>query len=215
MFTEIRFKLLAFVPTLTGVAVTLLTNRVNNQATTLAVGLLGGVVTLGILFYEMRNTSIYNAAVGRGSYLEKCLQLPMSTGDDGTGGVFAERPKRRTLFCNSNVFRQLYQLWTRKESEPTQQPVLLVWHDLALALIYGSALSGWVYIITNSLLTLLVQQRSGATVLASFLTAMILAFLCIRGLIRYYEGPENPAIRIYRRPGPGQTAPCNESTEVR
>ena len=55
VFTDIRFKLLAFVPTLTGAAVALLSN-VDNRATTFTVGLLGLFVTLGIVFYEMRNT---------------------------------------------------------------------------------------------------------------------------------------------------------------
>jgi hypothetical protein len=40
-FTDTRFKLLAFVPTLTGAAVALLSSRDINQWTVLAVGLLG------------------------------------------------------------------------------------------------------------------------------------------------------------------------------
>ena len=63
-FTDVRFKLLAFVPTLTGAAVALLGN-VTDEWTVLAVGLLGLFVTLGIVFYEMRNTGPYNAAVDR------------------------------------------------------------------------------------------------------------------------------------------------------
>ena len=46
-FTDIRFKLLAFVPTLTGAAVALLSN-VDDQWIVLAVGLLGLFVTLDV-----------------------------------------------------------------------------------------------------------------------------------------------------------------------
>jgi hypothetical protein len=53
--TEIRFKLLALVPTLSGTAVGLL--RAGESAVTLlAVGILGLAATLGILVYELRNT---------------------------------------------------------------------------------------------------------------------------------------------------------------
>jgi len=53
--TDIRFKLLALVPTLSGTAVGLL--RAGESAVTLlAVGVLGLAATLGILVYELRNT---------------------------------------------------------------------------------------------------------------------------------------------------------------
>jgi hypothetical protein len=53
--TDVRFKLLALVPTLSGTAVGLL--RAGESAVTLlAVGLLGLAATLGILVYELRNT---------------------------------------------------------------------------------------------------------------------------------------------------------------
>src|SRR6266851_3625731 len=59
MLTDIRFKLLAFVPTLTGVAVSLLTGGKVGTGTVLAVGILGFVVTLGIIIYELRNLLFY------------------------------------------------------------------------------------------------------------------------------------------------------------
>jgi hypothetical protein len=53
--TDIRFKLLALVPTLSGTAVGLL--RAGESAVTLlAVGILGLSATVGILVYELRNT---------------------------------------------------------------------------------------------------------------------------------------------------------------
>jgi hypothetical protein len=53
--TDIRFKLLALVPTLSGTAVGLL--RTGESAVTLlAVGILGLLATIGVLLYELRNT---------------------------------------------------------------------------------------------------------------------------------------------------------------
>src|SRR5262245_3044921 len=53
--TDIRFKLLALVPTLSGAAVGLL--RAGESAITLlAVGILGLTATIGVLVYELRNT---------------------------------------------------------------------------------------------------------------------------------------------------------------
>ena len=52
--TDVRFKLLALVPTLSGTAVGLL--RAGESAVTLlAVGILGLAATLGVLVYELRN----------------------------------------------------------------------------------------------------------------------------------------------------------------
>ena len=195
MFTDIRFKLLAFVPTLTGAAVAILSN-IGNRATSLAVGLLGLFVTLGIISYEMRNTVLYDAAVHRAKCLELRLRLPLFTEGESKGGVFNERPPRPKLFDESPLFRELY------ASQITAQPALTVWHDQALALVYGSAIGGWVFIIMNSLLVLLTQQRSGVNILAAILTAGIVAFLFIWGLIR-----------LDKRPGPKPTDQCSENAE--
>ncbi len=55
--TDVRFKLLALVPTLAGTAVGLL--RAGESAVTLlAVGILGLAATLGILVYELRNIDL-------------------------------------------------------------------------------------------------------------------------------------------------------------
>ena len=191
--TDIRFKLLAFVPTLTGAAVALLTKS-TNSATALAVGLLGLFVTLGIVFYERRNTVIYRAAIRRARHLEDTLNLPRSTDGEGKGGLFNETPGPPVLFEKSRLFKML-----------TQAPGLEVWHERGLALVYGTALGGWVYVIVYSLLTLLGLQksgivslaytslglqRSGVIGLASILLAGIVAFLYIRPYYRSNNRPD-------------------------
>jgi hypothetical protein len=85
---DIRFKLLAFVPTVAGASVGLLGHG-SSAAELLAVGLLGLAATLGILLYELRNSQILDAVVERASALERELGL----------GLFGDRPRRMpTLF---------------------------------------------------------------------------------------------------------------------
>ena len=196
-FTDIRFKLLAFVPTLTAAAVALL-GDVDKQATVLAVGLLGLFVTLGIISYEMRNTVLYDAAIHRAKCLELRLKLPLFTDGRTRGGLFNERPPRPVLFRASKLFVELY---SRKV---TTEPALTVWHDQALALVYGSAIGGWAYIVVGSLLVVITQQRSVVNLLAAILVAAVVAFLCIRGLILFDK-----------RPGPKPTSQCSEDVEAR
>lgn len=52
-----RFKLLALVPIVTGAAIGLLSQGAD-PATVLVIGILGFVVTLGLFFYNQRNTQI-------------------------------------------------------------------------------------------------------------------------------------------------------------
>ena len=149
MLADIRFKLLAFVPTVSGAAITLLTGKQNSEVA-LAVGLLGFFVTLGIVFYELRNTKLYDATVHRAKCLEALLDLPVCTQGKDVGGLFNERPARTRLFG-----------------------LVTVWHDRGLALVYGAAIGGWVYIIVDSIFSLL-GRRSYAV---SILLAVVLALL--------------------------------------
>jgi hypothetical protein len=86
--SDIRFKLLAFVPTIAGATVGLV-GRSEPSSVLLAVGLLGLSATLGILLYELRNAQIFDSLVERAAMLEQKLGL----------GLFNERPRDNvTLF---------------------------------------------------------------------------------------------------------------------
>ena len=86
--TDVRFKLLAFVPTISGAAIAVIGNR-HSTAELLAVGLLGLTATLGIVFYELRNTQLYDYAVHRAKKLEQRLQFVSISDDTKRAGCSA------------------------------------------------------------------------------------------------------------------------------
>jgi len=92
-FTDLRTKMLAFVPTITGAAVGLL-GEPRPASELIGVSLLGLVATLGIFVYELRNAQLYDAMVQRAKELERLLGFPTVQGLQGAGGVLASRPSR-------------------------------------------------------------------------------------------------------------------------
>jgi hypothetical protein len=81
---DIRFKLLALIPILGGVAIfALSTMAAPNSATgstpdytlALLVSVLGFIATLGITFYDQRNSELYNALIRRAQHLEAYAEL--------------------------------------------------------------------------------------------------------------------------------------------
>jgi hypothetical protein len=77
--TDVRFKLLAFVPTIAGTAVGLL-GRHARPAELLAVGALGLTATLGVVYYELHNTELYEYALSRAEALERELGIRLLSG---------------------------------------------------------------------------------------------------------------------------------------
>ena len=91
--TDVRFKLLAFVPTIAGFGVGLF-GKPRPAVELLAVGLIGLVATLGIFIYELRNSQTYAAAVRRAAELERTLGMPSGP---GRSPARAPRPNRAAL----------------------------------------------------------------------------------------------------------------------
>ena len=120
---DIRFKLLALVPTLTTAAVALLTKSPTiPRAEKAGLATLGFLATLGIVLYDQRNTQFYNGAIGRAQDLERRLGLKPA-GGDREGGLFRSR-----------------------REHPTRHILgLPVGHDLGLALIYSTTLGAWAF----------------------------------------------------------------------
>jgi len=156
--TDVRFKLLAIVPTLSGAAVAFL-SRGRPAGELLAVGLLGLAATLGVVLYEVRNTQVYDYAVRRAKELEARLGAVSIYGASGPGGLFTERPGR-----NVRVFG-----------------LALAGHERGLAIVYGAALAGWSYLVTwGALRTLDVghAQRIGGIV------GIVIGLLALLELLR-------------------------------
>lgn len=141
---DVRFRLLAFVPTISGIAVAFV-GRPRPAAELLAVGLLGLLATLGIFVYELRNTQISGVLIPRATELEKRLQLPSESKGSDEGGLYSERP---------GITVQLLGF-------------LPVSHGLGLALVYSAAIAGWTYLAAwGALLAIEVPeaQATGAAI---------------------------------------------------
>lgn len=73
--TEVRFKLAAYIPTLTGAAIALLATSGLGPSTKAALAIGGLIFSIGIVLYDLRNSQHYNSAVGRAERLEAALEL--------------------------------------------------------------------------------------------------------------------------------------------
>ena len=82
--TEIRFKLLGFLPVAAAAAALVLPSQ-DVTVQTLAISAFGLVVTLGLVTYNARNDQLYDELVGRAAAIERSLGLP--------DGAFANRPR--------------------------------------------------------------------------------------------------------------------------
>lgn len=136
MLADIRFKLLALVPTISGVAFVFITSQGFHEHPDAILGLsMGGfVITLGITIYNQRNSQLMSALAYRGRALEKELKLPL-------GGQFMRRPDPTTIKRPGRFFSGIE-----------------VYHDLGLALSYSVVLASWIFFALHSL-TFLISRR--------------------------------------------------------
>lgn len=158
---EVRFKLLALVPVVTGAGIGLLGN-VGNVASlrVTLVATLGLATVIALMAYDLRNSILHDIAVHRLKTIERSdLKLNRSTrsfarpenarpwserkwpevlkADKALGGVFADRPASvATLFG------------------------IRVQHDRALALVYIASATAWVALVAYSALGRLTDLQS-------------------------------------------------------
>jgi hypothetical protein len=157
---DVRFKLLALVPAIGGVAAYLLGSLAKedpDHPLLLAISVFGFLVTFGITFYDQRNSQLYNALVTRAEFLEEELELPPG----GGGGQFRQRPGR------------------------TQRLLLLrIGHDTpGLALIYTPVLGAWFFPAVVSAATLLGYAQQQAIV-AGLIAAGLAVLLFLEEFLR-------------------------------
>jgi hypothetical protein len=168
---DVRFKLLAFVPTVSGAAVALL-GRPRPAAELVGVGLLGLVATLGVFVYELRNSQLLDALVHRAGELERLLGLRSVLGSQGAGGLFSERPPhslRPARFLPS------------------------VGHDRGLSLVYAAALAGWTYLVAWGTLAALEVPEPRGTGAAIGAAAGLLVLVVVERIDRRPDKAGAPA----------------------
>src|SRR5215217_911698 len=123
--TDIRFKLLAFLPIAAAAAVAALTGSAAQQRPTavmLALSLFGLVVTIALVTYNARNDQLYDDLVARAADIERSLNIP--------DGAFANRARP----------------WL-------QIPLLIEWkidHRTAVSTIYGASIALWLFGVLRS-----------------------------------------------------------------
>ncbi len=157
LLADIRFKLLAFVPTIVGAAIALIGDN-KPPGVMIGVGVLGLCGTIGILLYELRNSELYNQSIHRAKYLERLQNFPVSAAgiDDEkghwpeNGGIFSERRRGGYPFLGG----------------------IAVQHDIGLGFVYSAAVGGWVYLIARGMVTaILVSAQSRLWVALGFAIA--------------------------------------------
>jgi hypothetical protein len=121
---DVRFKLLAVVPTIAGGAVALVGQGRPSGIQLLGVGVLGLVATFGVLLYELRNTQIYNTVLAHARAIEVLLEFGAGT-PSGPAGLLAQGPPGRARPFGLASFGQ----------------------ERAVAIVYGAALGGWSYLV--------------------------------------------------------------------
>ncbi|MCK4825641.1 hypothetical protein KA005_58375 [bacterium] len=150
---EIRFKLLAMVPTFTIVAVGVIDKADLSSPTVLALGVFGFLATLGIVFYDQRNTQLYDSAQFRAKGLEALMEFEklkkynnlkegkffqgkllkivdkQETDEKHYGGIFLDRPGR-SLFLFG---------------------LINMWHDRGLSIVYSATLGAWSFVVARGI----------------------------------------------------------------
>jgi hypothetical protein len=126
LLTNIRFKLLAFLPIAAAAAAALKGTggaEPAEAAATLGLSVFGLVVTIALVGYNARNDQLYDELVGRAAAIERELFLP--------DGAFAHRPNPWFAIRMSGSATHL-QTWP-------------VDHRRSVALIYGASTALWLF----------------------------------------------------------------------
>lgn len=134
MLTDVRFKLATFVPLATGAAVALVRANEIEPIRRLALGIGGIVFLLGIVVYDLRNSQIYNGAIGRARELED--RLFGRYGGDEHPGLFGSRKDSDATHAERGTDRFLR---------------LPVFHGTGLTLVYSAAFGAWAWLVLDAL----------------------------------------------------------------
>lgn len=121
MLTDIRFKLLGLVPTLSGAMLITLLSRSSAIAglspiVRIGIAFFGLAITFGIMIYNQRNSQLYNDLISRGRRIE--YELGIHT------GLFRGRLKPKNRIVN---------------------------HGMGTNLVYVTTIAGWIFALIATL----------------------------------------------------------------
>ena len=157
---DVRFKLLALVPSIAGIAVAFL-GKAGMGAQAFVIGIFGFIVTVGVIMYDQRNTQIYDTMVRRLKRIEAHMDMELVQNGADHGGPFLDRPGRS------------YRLFG-----------ILMWHDRGLTIIYSAAISAWTYLIVYGFIDILALSSTKLKIVVSLVLAVIVFLLFFKQLIR-------------------------------
>lgn len=127
LLTDIRFKLLAFLPIATATAATAMKGN-SLGVESFAFSLFGLVTTFGLVTYNARNDQLYDELIGRAASIERSLCLP--------DGAFANRPRHWLAFHFPKIN------WT-------------VDHRTGVSIIYAASITLWLFGLFTPILDLI------------------------------------------------------------
>jgi hypothetical protein len=121
---DVRFKLLALVPFISGATIAFLSVDPKKAPphVILAGSVAGLLITVGVLIYNQRNTQLLNVTRARCIKLEELLTLPVQ-------GQFHSQQKKFKFLT-----------------------IIPLWADMGLAIIYGTVLAAWLFLIMHTAL---------------------------------------------------------------
>jgi hypothetical protein len=150
-------RLLALVPTLAGLAISLTPNGDSEQqARMLAIGILGLTVTSGVIIYEVRNTELYDALWYRASCLEALMGFDSFHENYQRGGPFISRPGTTLRIRQMSLG-----------------------HTEGLALVYGATSGAWAWMTARGSLSLASTPSGWWPWLLSVVVALLVIALLI------------------------------------
>jgi hypothetical protein len=206
VLADIRFKLLAFVPAIVGATVALVSKE-EDQRVILAVSVLGLAATLGILLYELRNSEVYNGAAHRARVLERELRLTSSV--PKRERHWLENGVETRVFWpeQAGVFSERFYVPKRGESGFRLFGFLTVKHDRALAVVYGAAIGGWLYLLVDASSRLAGLGARGAFAVALAIAAA--GAIGVVGEVNRHDG--SPQMRPWEAPQPDDAQPTSRN----
>ena len=165
--TDVRFKLLALVPTVSGTAIGLL-GRPRSAAELLGVGLLGLCATLGHPVLRAAQHAVVRLRDSAREGGRARAPARVRVRGQGAGGLYSERPDRSIHVLGVELG-----------------------HDRGLALVYGAALAGWSYLVSWGALRALDVARPRAI---GGIIGVVVGLVVVAALVRLtVRDPSRPA----------------------